>query len=59
MITDSVWISEFCGGHVKLQGGSNMTGTNCDLFRHNQSRLYLNHLVFLPAKFVIKEFPSV
>jgi hypothetical protein len=30
-------------GHV--QGGSNMTGTNCDLFTHNQSRSYLNHLV--------------
>jgi hypothetical protein len=29
-----------------LQGGSNMTGTNCDLFKHNQSRSYLNHLVF-------------
>jgi hypothetical protein len=28
------------------QGGSNMTGTNCDLFTHNQSRSYLNHLVF-------------
>ena len=28
-----------------LQGGSNMTGTNCDLFTHNQSRSYLNHLV--------------
>jgi hypothetical protein len=24
-----------------------MTGTNCDLFTHNQSRSYLNHLVFL------------
>jgi hypothetical protein len=23
-----------------------MTGTNCDLFTHNQSRSYLNHLVF-------------
>ena len=22
-----------------------MTGTNCDLFTHNQSRSYLNHLV--------------
>jgi hypothetical protein len=22
-----------------------MTGTNCDLFSHNQSRSYLNHLV--------------
>ena len=29
----------------KLQGGSNMTGTKCDLFTHNQSRSYLNHLV--------------
>jgi hypothetical protein len=28
-----------------LQGGSNMTGTNCDLFTHNQSRSYLNHFV--------------
>jgi hypothetical protein len=24
-----------------------MTGTNCDLFTHNQSRSYLNHLVFV------------
>jgi hypothetical protein len=22
-----------------------MTGTNCDLFTHNQSRSYLNHIV--------------
>jgi hypothetical protein len=29
-----------------MQGGSNMTGTNCDLFTHNQSRSYLNHLVY-------------
>jgi hypothetical protein len=29
----------------KIQGGTNMTGTNCDLFTHNQSRSYLNHLV--------------
>jgi hypothetical protein len=28
-----------------IQGGSNMTGTNCALFTHNQSRSYLNHLV--------------
>ena len=34
----------------KLQGGSNMTGTNCDLFTHNQSRSYLNHLVFWNRK---------
>jgi hypothetical protein len=26
-----------------------MTGTNCDLFTHNQSRSYLNHLVFCLA----------
>jgi hypothetical protein len=30
---------------VKVQGVSNMTGTNCDLFTHSQSRSYLNHLV--------------
>jgi hypothetical protein len=24
-----------------------MTGTNCDLFTHNQSRAYLNHLVYV------------
>ena len=23
-----------------------MTGANCDLFTHNQSRSYLNHLVY-------------
>ena len=28
-----------------LQGGSNMTGTNCNLFTHNQSQSYFNHLV--------------
>jgi hypothetical protein len=32
---------------IYIQGGSNMTGTNCDLFTHNQSRSYLNHLVHL------------
>jgi hypothetical protein len=30
----------------KIQDGSNMTGTNCDLFTHKSSRSYLNHLVF-------------
>ena len=30
---------------LHIQGGSNMTGTNCDLFTHNQSWSYLNHLV--------------
>jgi hypothetical protein len=28
-----------------IQGGSNMTGTNCDLFIHEQARSYLNHPV--------------
>jgi hypothetical protein len=36
---------------IVIQGGSNMTGTNCDLFTHNQSRSYLNHLVY--KKFVL------
>jgi hypothetical protein len=31
---------------IDIQGGSNMTGTNCDLFTHKSSRSYLNHLVF-------------
>ena len=31
----------------EIQGGSNMTGTNCDLFTNNQSRSYLNHLVHI------------
>jgi hypothetical protein len=47
-------VNQFYGFHVAerscimrcvVQGGSNMTGTNCDLFTHNQSRSYLNHLV--------------
>jgi hypothetical protein len=29
-----------------IQGGSNMTGTNCDLFTHKSSWSYLNRLVF-------------
>jgi hypothetical protein len=28
-----------------VQGGSNMIGTNCDLFTRKSSRSYLNHLV--------------
>ena len=28
-----------------VQGGSNMTGKNCDFFIHKSSRSYLNHLV--------------
>jgi hypothetical protein len=29
----------------EIQGGSNMTGTNCDMFTHKSSWSYLNHLV--------------
>jgi hypothetical protein len=29
----------------QIQGGSNMTGTNCDSFTHKSSRSYFNHLV--------------
>ena len=39
--------------HGKLSGliqcGSNMTGTNCDLFTNKSSRSYLNHLVHTAA----------
>jgi hypothetical protein len=31
---------------VYIQGGSNMTGTNYDLFTHKSSWSYLNHLVY-------------
>jgi hypothetical protein len=37
-----------------IKGGSNMTGTNCDLFTHSQSQSYLNHLVFVYSQFVRK-----
>ena len=33
-----------------------MTGTNCDLFTHNQSQSHLNHLVFgtsVPSHYVV------
>jgi hypothetical protein len=28
-----------------VQGGSNMTGTNCDFLTHKSPRKFLNHLV--------------
>ena len=31
---------------IYVQGGSNMTGTNCDLFTNKSSRSYLNHLAY-------------
>ena len=40
----------FCTVTTFVQGGSNMTGTNCDLFTHKSSRSYLNHLVHLCRK---------
>ena len=39
-------LSLFVNIATKLQGGSNMSGTNCDLFTHKSSRSYLNYLVF-------------
>jgi hypothetical protein len=33
--------------NMYIQGGSNMTGSNCDLFTHKSSLSYLNHLVFI------------
>jgi hypothetical protein len=33
--------------NMYTQGGSNMTGTNCDLFTHKSSPSYLNHLVYI------------
>jgi len=30
-----------------IQGGSNMTGTDCLQFTHKKSRSYLNHLVYI------------
>ena len=32
--------------YIHTQGGSNMTGTDCGLFTHNQSLSYLNHFVY-------------
>jgi hypothetical protein len=40
------------------QGGSNMTGTNCDLFTHKQSRSCLNHLVLILHLFLSLSVPS-
>ena len=34
-----------------IQRGSNMTGTNCDLFTHKSSGSYLNHLVSMNMQF--------
>jgi hypothetical protein len=38
----------------KVQGGSNITGTNCDLFTHKLSRSYLNHLVYVVIIIIIR-----
>jgi hypothetical protein len=34
-----------------------MTGTNCDLFKYNQSRSYLNHLVHACDLYVLASLP--
>jgi hypothetical protein len=40
------YTATLCMTVMQIQGGSNMTGTNCDLFTHKSSRSYLNHLVY-------------
>jgi hypothetical protein len=47
------------GGGDNVQGGSNMTGTNCDLFTHKQSRSYLNHLVHRLATYLNIRFKTL
>ena len=37
------------GGTTHIQGGSDMTGTDSACLHTNQSRSYLNHLVFIEA----------
>ena len=39
-----------------VQGGSNMTGTNCDFLHTNQSRSYLNRLVLRSC---VKEYQQL
>jgi hypothetical protein len=36
-----------------------MTGTNCDLFTHNQSRSYLKHLVEVESVYVCQNATQV
>jgi hypothetical protein len=43
---------------IKVRGGSNMTGAKCDLFTHNQSRSYLNHLVLLNVQCTFSFCPT-
>jgi hypothetical protein len=44
---------------IIIQAGSNMTGTNCDLFTHNQSLSYLNHLVRYRGKKGFEDFSGL
>jgi len=43
---------------IKIQGGSNMTGTDVARFTHKQSRSYLNHLVYKKLLDIIAELDS-
>jgi len=40
---------------IYIQGGSIMTGTDCGLFTHNQSRSYLSHLVYMSCYFTFQK----
>jgi hypothetical protein len=56
-IAQKLWRNSYLRLHTrnrKVQGGSNMTWTNCDLFTHKQSRSYLNHLVYGESVLSIK-----
>ena len=42
-----------------IQGGSNMTGTNCDLFTHKSSLSYLNYLVLIKQTSILRRLYSL
>jgi hypothetical protein len=45
MLIERKYCLEVCNYFNNIQGGSNMTVTNCDLFTHKSSRSYLNQLL--------------
>ena len=47
VVTSVSYYFSLAAREMFVQRGSNMTGTNCDLFTHKSSRSYLNHLVFV------------
>ena len=43
--TEASFFNRIINEGIDIQGGSNMTGTDCLQFTHKKSRSYLNHLV--------------